>query len=67
MDPNVLAGEWKRLRGRAKLEWGKLTDDDLEQINGRVDILVGTIQRRYGWTLDKAKEAVNDWLSRIKV
>lgn len=66
MDPNILAGQWKELRGRVKVEWGKLTDDDLEQINGKVDMLIGAIQRRYGYGKDQAKFAVEEWLSKFK-
>lgn len=67
MDPNIFAGQWKEIRGKAKLEWGRLTDDDLRQVNGKLDMLVGTLQKKYGYTKDQAKKYVDDWLSRLKV
>ena len=46
MNWDQVEGKWKRLRGSAKLQWGKLTDDDLEQIAGMRDQLVGKLQER---------------------
>ena len=46
MNSDVFAGKWKQMRGQAKEWWGKLTDDDLEQIDGKRDKLVGILQER---------------------
>ena len=54
-NPDVLAGEWKQVRGVVKQWWGKLTDNDLERINGRVEQLTGIIQERYGYTREQAE------------
>ena len=35
MDWNRVEGNWKQLKGRAKQQWGKLTDDDLTMVAGR--------------------------------
>jgi uncharacterized protein YjbJ (UPF0337 family) len=43
-------------------QWGKLTDDDLDQIQGRSEQLVGRLQERYGWARDEAKREVDTWL-----
>ena len=48
MNSDQLKGNWKQLMGDAKKQWGKLTDDDLKQVEGRKDKLVGKIQERYG-------------------
>ena len=48
MDWNRVEGNWKQVKGQVKEKWGKLTDDDLTQINGRRDQLEGKIQERYG-------------------
>jgi len=34
MDWNRVEGNWKQLKGKVKEQWGKLTDDDITQING---------------------------------
>ena len=47
MDWNRVEGNWKQVKGKVKEQWGKLTDDDLDVINGRRDQLEGKIQERY--------------------
>jgi uncharacterized protein YjbJ (UPF0337 family) len=44
MDWNRIEGNWKQFKGQAKEKWGRLTDDDLDVINGRQDQLEGKIQ-----------------------
>jgi uncharacterized protein YjbJ (UPF0337 family) len=65
MDWDRVAGGWREFRGRVKESWGKLTDDDLDQIEGRRDQLEGRIQQRYGYAKDKAREEVDNWLKRV--
>jgi uncharacterized protein YjbJ (UPF0337 family) len=43
-----LKGNWKQVKGSIKEKWNRLTDDDLEAIDGRREKLVGKIQERYG-------------------
>ncbi|USB33742.1 CsbD family protein [Paenibacillus sp. YPG26] len=61
MDSNVFKGKWNQLKGEAKVQWGKLTDDDLDVIAGEKDKLVGKLQERYGHTKDDAEREYNDW------
>ena len=42
-------GKWKEFKGKVKEEWGDLTDDDLNEINGKREKLAGRLQARYGW------------------
>jgi len=53
MNQDVLEGKWKQLRGLAKVKWGKLTDDELDQTKGNYEILVGKIQEKYGTTREE--------------
>jgi uncharacterized protein YjbJ (UPF0337 family) len=62
MNRDQLEGKWKQIKGRAKEKWGKLTDDDLDEIQGKQEVLVGKIQERYGHNREAAKEAVDNWL-----
>jgi uncharacterized protein YjbJ (UPF0337 family) len=55
MDWNRIEGNWKQFKGQAREKWGRLTDDDLDVINGRQDQLEGKIQERYGLAKDQAK------------
>ena len=47
MNWDQIAGNWKQFKGTVKEKWGKLTDDDLEVIEGKKDQLVGRLQERY--------------------
>ena len=61
MNSDQMAGKWKQMKGSVKTEWGKLTDDDLDVINGQKEKLVGRIQERYGIAKDEAQRQVDDW------
>jgi uncharacterized protein YjbJ (UPF0337 family) len=65
MDWNRIEGNWKQFKGRAKEKWGRLTDDDLDVINGRQDQLEGKIQERYGLAKDQAKQDVDAWSNSL--
>ena len=55
---NEFKGKWKQFKGEIKKQWGKLTDDDLQQAGGGWEKFVGRIQERYGKSRDEAdKEA----------
>jgi uncharacterized protein YjbJ (UPF0337 family) len=57
---NRFAGMWKQVRGEIKRRWGKLTDDDLEQVDGSWEKFVGKLQERYGHDAKQAdREAKN--------
>jgi uncharacterized protein YjbJ (UPF0337 family) len=65
MDWNRIEGNWKQFKGKAKEKWGRLTDDDLDVINGRQDQLEGRIQERYGLAKDQAKKDVETWFRSL--
>jgi len=54
-------GNWKQVVGKAKVQWGKLTNDDLDVIAGKREQLAGKIQERYGVAKDEAEEQVSAW------
>ena len=61
MNSDQMAGKWKQIKGSVKTHWGKLTDDDLDAINGQTELLVGRIQERYGIAKAEAQRQVDDW------
>ena len=61
MDWNQIEGGWKRLKGSAKQQWAKLTDDDLEMIEGKRDVLAGKLQQRYGIAREEAERQIHAW------
>lgn len=60
-----IAGQWKQFTGDVKNKWGKLTDDELLQINGKREYLVGKIQERYGIAKDEADRQVDEWVDHL--
>jgi uncharacterized protein YjbJ (UPF0337 family) len=56
MNKDVLQGKWREMKGKIKEQWGKLTDDDLDRIEGKGEQLLGLLQQRYGYARDKAEE-----------
>ena len=67
MDWNRVEGNWKQVKGKVKEKWGKLTDDDLDVINGRRDQLEGKIQERYGYAKDQVRKDIDDRYYRAKM
>lgn len=65
MNEDTIKGNWRELKGKVRAQWGRLTDDDLEHINGRIDELVGRIQQRYGEARDKVRDAVDRWFDGL--
>ena len=58
------AGTWQQMKGRVRQQWGKLTDQDLEQLQGHVEELAGKIQQRYGLAKEEAERQVREFRSR---
>ena len=60
-----ISGSWKQLEGQVRKQWGKLTDDDMQQIKGQRDVLVGKLQQRYGIAEQEAGKQVDEWANRV--
>jgi uncharacterized protein YjbJ (UPF0337 family) len=63
MNSDILAGNWKQFKGKAQQFWGKLTDDEIDQVNGRVEELAGLLQKRYGYKKDEAEREIDRFLA----
>lgn len=68
MNKDVLQGKRRELKGLVKEQWGKLTDDDLDRIEGQAERLVGLLQQRYGYAKEKAereyKRVMEHWIGK---
>ncbi|MBI1294573.1 CsbD family protein [bacterium] len=60
MNEDIFKGQWKQVKGNVQQWWGKLTDDDIDRIEGNQQELVGILQERYGWEREKAEAAVQE-------
>jgi uncharacterized protein YjbJ (UPF0337 family) len=61
MNHDRIEGNWKKLKGKVKEQWGKLTDDDLDVIAGKRDQLLGRIQQRHGLAKEEAERQVSQF------
>lgn len=61
MNWDRIQGNWKQVTGKAKEQWGKLTDDDFDVVAGKRDQLLGKIQERYGVGKDAAESQIAAW------
>lgn len=62
MNRDILEGQWKQIKGRIKQQWGRLTDDELDQMSGSYDELAGVIQERYGYSREEAMNELDMFL-----
>ena len=64
MNEDTIKGNWKQFKGNLKEQWGKLTDDDFDVIDGRREQLVGKLQERQGLAREAAEKQISDWQAR---
>ena len=65
MNWNQIEGNWKQFKGHAQQQWGKLTDDELDQIEGQREVLIGKIQERYGIAKEEAERQVDEFKHKL--
>ena len=66
MNRDTLNGQWTQLKGSVREQWGKLTNDDLDQIQGKSEQLVGKLQERYGIARDEAQRQLDAWTPPVR-
>ena len=65
MNWDHLSANWDQMKGKLRAKWGKLTDDDVDVIKGKRDILLGKLKERYAFEKDKAELELDDWLRQL--
>ena len=66
MDNVTLKAKWNQFKGAIQEEWGELTNNDMAEIDGRLDQLIGTIQERYGKARKEVAAEVNEFLNNLE-
>jgi uncharacterized protein YjbJ (UPF0337 family) len=61
MNSDRTAGQWKQVKGSIKEKWGKLTDDEIAQLEGNSEKLAGKLQERYGLAREDAEREARDF------
>jgi uncharacterized protein YjbJ (UPF0337 family) len=64
MNRDIARGNFSQMKGKIKQQWARLTDDEIEQIEGNVEILAGKLQERYGWEREEAERQAKDFSTR---
>jgi uncharacterized protein YjbJ (UPF0337 family) len=65
LNKDVMVGKWEQIKSRVKQRWGRITDDQLDQISGYYDELTGLIRERYGYTHEKARKDVDEFIQKL--
>ena len=63
MNKDILKGRWNQVKGDVRAWWGKLTDDDVTQIQGDTEKMIGKLQERYGYARQQAEKELNEFLN----
>jgi len=66
MNEDIFKGKWKEIKGSVKTKWGNLTDDDITKVEGQSEKLVGILQKKYGYSKNKAQEEYNQFMNDHK-
>ncbi len=61
MNKDIARGNFNQIKGKLKQQWGKLTDDDFDQMEGNADVLIGKLQERYGWNREEAERQAKEF------
>jgi len=67
MNWDKIEGGWRQFKGKAREQWGRLTEDDMKVIEGRREKLAGKIQERYGIARDEAEREIDEWIEMLEV
>jgi uncharacterized protein YjbJ (UPF0337 family) len=63
VNQDTLKGQWNQLKGQVRKQWGKLTNDEVDQIRGDAEILIGKLQEHYGYSREQAQREIARWES----
>ena len=61
MNKDTVQGNFTQLKGKIKQQWGKLTDDEIDQLEGHADVLAGKLQERYGLEREEAERQAKEF------
>jgi uncharacterized protein YjbJ (UPF0337 family) len=64
MNWEQIEGNWAAFKGKVKEQWGQLTDDELNEIAGKRDALLGRLQAKYGYAKERAEKELEQFMSK---
>jgi uncharacterized protein YjbJ (UPF0337 family) len=66
MNNDQIQGKWKQLSGSFREKFGRFTNDDVAQLNGQQDQIIGKLQEKYGDTKEAAVTRYNEWVASLE-
>lgn len=66
MNWDRIKADWKDLKGKVRVQWGNLTDDDVARMQGNREQLEAAVQKRYGVAKEEARRQVDAWAQTLK-
>lgn len=66
MNVEIIKGQWHVIKGKLKEQWGKLTDDEIVQMEGTAEELAGALQKAYGYDKEEAKKEIKKFIDQNK-
>jgi uncharacterized protein YjbJ (UPF0337 family) len=64
MNEDIIKGNWKEIKGKIRQQWGKLTDNDVTEMQGNYEELAGKLQSTYGYQKDQVKIEIDTFLTK---
>ena len=65
LNQDIIQGKWNQIKGKIRSTWGELTDNEVEQAKGNVEMFVGTVQAKYGGETENIRKTFNDFVSDL--
>jgi uncharacterized protein YjbJ (UPF0337 family) len=66
MNKDIIKGKWKEIKGNLKQQWGALTDDEIDSLEGSYEELEGLLQKKYGYEKDRTKKEIDSFLNKYR-
>lgn len=60
MNKEIFEGNWEIVKGKLKQQWGKLTDDDLKEVEGDSQMIYGKLKKHYGYTKEEIDKKLDE-------
>lgn len=65
MNWDQIQGKWTQFKGKAREEWGELTDNEIQEAKGEREQMLGLIQEKYGRTREEAERELSNWQNKL--
>lgn len=62
MNRDILKGKWSQMKGSVRSKWGQLTDNDMTEIQGEAEKMIGKLQERYGYNREQAEKEFDEFM-----